>query len=131
MLRGSLKDKASRTAFRDLPIRRKLLFIMVATTATALLLAGIGIISADALLFRSYLRRDLSALARIVADNSTASLAFDYPRNAEEVLSALRARPHMMAACIYDADGSPFATYLRPDFSLTCPPPESSDRIHF
>ena len=40
-------------------------------------------------------------LAEANADNSTAALAFDDPRVAAETLSALRARPHIAAACIH------------------------------
>ena len=42
----------------------------------------------DSLLFRSYLKRDLSALARIAADNSTAPLEFNDPRVAADNLAA-------------------------------------------
>jgi hypothetical protein len=66
-------------AYRDIPIKQKLLIMIMVTTTTALLLAGLGIILTDSLLFRQYLRRDLSALAKIIADNSTAALAFNDP----------------------------------------------------
>ena len=68
--------------FQDRPIRQKLLIITVATTAVALVLAGLGIVLADSILFRGYLRRDLTTLAQIVADNSTAALAFNDPDSA-------------------------------------------------
>ena len=56
------------------------MIIIMVTTTDALVLAGVGIVAADSLLFAQYLKRDLSALARIVADNSTAALAFNDPR---------------------------------------------------
>ena len=93
-------------AFRDIPIRQKLMVITMATTTAALLLAAIGIVTFDTFLFRRSLTRDLSALSRIIADNSTAALAFNDPRAATETLAALRARPHLVTACIYRADGS-------------------------
>ena len=70
--------------------------VIMATTTAALLLAAIGIVTFDTFFFRRSLKRDLSALARIIADNSTAALAFNDPRAASETLAALRARPHLV-----------------------------------
>ena len=99
-------------SFNDRPIRQKLAIIIIATTASALLLAGSGIVVADSLLFQGYVQRDLSALARIVADNSTAALSFNDPKTAADTLGSLRARSHVESACIYRADGSTLATVL-------------------
>jgi signal transduction histidine kinase len=102
------------------PIARKLLVIAMLTSAVALLLAGAGIVFADSLLFRGYLQRDLAALARIAADNSTAALSFDDPKAASDVLHTLRARPHLQAACTYRPNGTVFATYIRYGASDPC-----------
>jgi|GEM_PF-906374 len=117
--------------FSNMPIKRKLMAITMVTTAAALLSLGIGIVVADSSLFRGYLARDLSALTRIIADNSTAALAFDDRQSATETLSALRARPHIVAACIYRLDGTMFAEYARPGASAMCPSPGSGDGIRF
>jgi len=118
--------------FRDIPIKQKLMVIIMATTTAAMLLAGIGIIASDSLLFRRYLQRDLSALAQIVGDNSTAALSFDDPRSAAETLAALHARPHLLNACIYKPDGTILAKYSRPDVvGLPCPPALARDEIQF
>jgi methyl-accepting chemotaxis protein len=109
-------------AFRDIPIRQKLMVITMATTTAALLLAAIGIVTFDAALFRRSLIFDLSALSRIIADNSTAAIAFDDPQTASETLAALRARPHLVTACIYRADGSILARYARQEATSVCPP---------
>src|SRR5437764_10253852 len=116
---------------RDVPIKQKLMLVIMFTTAAALLLAGIGIVVLDSILFRASMQRDPSALARIVAENSTAALAFDDPQAAEETLTALRARPHMLAACIYREDGAMFARYMRPGPSEQCPAPSPSDEVRF
>jgi len=47
----------------------------------------------------------------ILATNSTASLAFANDADARELLSALRADPHIVAAALYDRNGRLFATY--------------------
>jgi PAS domain S-box-containing protein len=117
--------------FRDAPIKQKLLAIMMMTTAAALLLAGAGILVADSIFFRGYLERDLAALAQIIGDNSTASLAFDDARSARETLAALRARPHLITACIYRADGSLLARYLRPGAVAACPAAGAREELRF
>jgi PAS domain S-box-containing protein len=117
--------------FRDMPIKQKLLAIIMSVTAAALLLSGLGIVIADSVLFRSGMQRDISALAEIVADNSTAALAFDDPRTATQTLGSLRARPHLVAACIYRPNGAVFATYVRPGASTGCPAGNASDQMLF
>jgi PAS domain S-box-containing protein len=117
--------------FRDIPIRQKLVIFAMAITAVALLLAGVGVVGADAILFRGYLQRDLSALAQIIGDNSTAALTFNDSRSASETLGALRARPHVVAACISRPDGTPLARYARPDAPAGCPLPTVRDEIRF
>jgi PAS domain S-box-containing protein len=114
--------------FRDRPIKQKLVIITLVTTGVALLLAGLGNVFADMLLFRGYLRRDLTVLARVIADNSTAALAFNDPRSATETLGALKERSHVTGACMY-REGGPggaglFAQYS-PGGPFVCP--ESED----
>jgi Periplasmic sensor domain len=116
--------------FRDIPIRQKLVIIIMVTTTAALLLASLGIVLADSLLFRGYLRLDLSALTRIIADNSTASLAFNDPKSASETLAALRARTHVVGACIYRLDATILASYSRQN-NFVCPPVETESAIRF
>lgn len=107
-------------SFRDLPIRRKLMALIIVITTTALMLSGIGIVVADSILFHGYLKRDLATFSRVIADNTTASLAFDDPKSAGEILSALRARNHLVAACLFDADRLPFAQYVRQGSAYRC-----------
>lgn len=116
--------KGSRTIFhfRDRPIRQKLVMTTMITTSVALLLAGLGIMLADLVLFRGLLLRDLSSLAKMLAENSTAALAFDDPAAAAQTLGSLKARPHVQTACIFRNDGGTLATYSRAP-SPACPPP--------
>src|SRR6202167_4594318 len=117
--------------FRDIPIKQKLMLVLMVTTGTALLLAGAGILALDSFLFRGYLERDISALAGIIADNSTAALSFDDTEAATGTLAALRARPHIAAACIYRPDGTVFARYRRPDAPPDCPPQGAPNKTRF
>jgi len=120
--------------FRDIPIGQKLMVIVMVTTTVALLLAGTGIVIFDSVLFRGYLERDLSALTRIIGDNSTAALSFNDPKAAAETLATLRARSHVVNACVYRPDGTLLATYSRAGAKNPCPLPASphvTDAIRF
>ena len=107
--------------FTHWPLKQKLTFIIMVTTTSALLLAGLGIIASDSFLFYGYLQRDLTALSRIIADNTTAALSFDDPESASETLAALRARPHLVTACVYRADNTVLASYVRTGATAECP----------
>jgi len=106
---------------RDMPISRKLAVIIGLTTGMALLFSGIAIVITDSVLYQRSIRRDLAALAEIVADNSTAALAFQNPQDAREILATLRVRPYLVQACIYTLDTSVFARYVRPGGPSECP----------
>ena len=110
-----------RTA-RDLPLRRKLILLVTLTSSLVLTLAGVILAAYD--LRRAYgdMETDLQSLAQVVGSNSTGALTFDDEKAAEEILAALRARPHVMAARLYDARGGTFATYHR-DAAASVPLP--------
>jgi signal transduction histidine kinase/ActR/RegA family two-component response regulator len=59
------------------------------------------------------LRTDLVSLAQLIGSASTGALTFDDTRGADEILAAMKARPHIVSARLYDARGNPFASYRR------------------
>lgn len=61
--------------------------------------------------FRNTTVEKLSAIGKIISANSTAALAFDDPDDAKEILSALKAEPHIVAAGLYDKEGNLFTQY--------------------
>jgi PAS domain S-box-containing protein len=97
-------------------IRRKLNVIVTATTFFALLLAGLAVVVFDVRNQITTLRNDLVAQADIVALASTSALAFDDPKVARENLGILRARPSIVDAAIYNAQGMLFASYHSGEF---------------
>jgi signal transduction histidine kinase/CheY-like chemotaxis protein len=117
------------TAFRNLPIRRKLLLLTLASSATALVLASGGFLAWDISQFRSEMQQDTDAQAAIVADNSAAPLTFNDRQAAGETLAVMRLRPRVVMACLYDANGRAFASYLRAR-GTRCPaaPPAAETR---
>ena len=109
-------------------VRQKLMMIVLATTLTALLVAGAVLVIFDLRNYQQSLVDDLTTQADIVGRASAAALAGHNPVVAQENLSLLKMRPHILAAAIYTSQGALFATYTRVD-SPTAPFPElgSSD----
>jgi len=78
-----------------------------------LLLVCLALAAYDVRSLRQTMSQDLATLADVIDGNSTAALTFHDTRAAQDVLSTLRAQPHITVACIYAEDGKPFATYSR------------------
>lgn len=98
-------------AFKDYPIRRKLMVMLLLTTGVALSLTCLAFISYEYFSFRTATARNLATLGRVIANNSTAALAFDNPDDAQQVLASLKAEPRIVAAALYDSHGKLFARY--------------------
>ena len=96
----------------SISIRQKLRNITMATVSAALILACAAVLGSDYLALLSSMRNDLGVLAEIFGSNSTAALAFRDQKAAEEILSALKAKRHIVGACVYGGDGRPFACHL-------------------
>jgi signal transduction histidine kinase len=104
-----------RRALRDLPIRRKLTLIILATCALALSLSAIVVAVFDVLDVRRRMVHDTTVLADVIARNTQASLAFRDSDEAANTLRALQSAPNVAMACVYDAGGKRFAEYVRGD----------------
>ncbi|MGB2590410.1 MAG: response regulator [Candidatus Acidiferrum sp.] len=94
-------------------IARKLTWMNLFVSGTALLLACASFIAYDMLTFRSTLVRNLSTQAQIISANSVSALLFNDPQSAENTLSALRAAHNILSAGIYSKNGALFASYSR------------------
>lgn len=95
----------------NLPIRRKLMTVIMLTSGVVVLLTLISFLTYEYFTFRRATVRELSTLGSILATNSTAALAFDSPAEAAEILAALDAEPQIVSACLYDDEGNIFAVY--------------------
>jgi signal transduction histidine kinase/DNA-binding response OmpR family regulator/HAMP domain-containing protein len=98
-------------SFADWPIRRKLTAMLLLISGLVLVLTSAAFIGFQHYSFRQTTRSSLFTVGRIIAANSTASLAFANEADAREILSALRAEPHVVAAALYDKAGHLFARY--------------------
>ncbi len=96
---------------RDRPIRRKLTTIILLTSGAVLLLTCAAFFAYELLTFPQTAVRNLSTLGEIIAANSTAALAFKNQDDAKEILGALKAERHIVAAGLYDQEGKLFSKY--------------------
>ena len=94
-----------------LPLRRKLMLLIMFVSMLGLMFVGTIFGLYERYRMRLTLVEDLAALSRLVGDRSTAALLFDDAATATENLTALRVKPEVIAACIYNAAGTPVATY--------------------
>jgi PAS domain S-box-containing protein len=97
--------------FRDLPIQQKMLVMTLLICGAVLCVAIAALFSFQVLNFRSNFQRDAATLAVIIANNSTAAMAFKDDKAATEVVGALKAKPTVVAASLVLPDGSLFAHY--------------------
>lgn len=96
---------------KDLPIQKKLMRLILFISGIVLTLTCLAFVTYEYFSFRQTTIRQLSTLGKIVAENSTASLAFNIPEDANEVLNALKAEKDIVTACIYDTQGEIFARF--------------------
>ncbi|HWA87029.1 MAG TPA: PAS domain S-box protein, partial [Opitutus sp.] len=117
--------------FRDLPIKRKLVGVIVLTSFAVLVLTSMVLLGYELFSYKRTTRRDLSTIADIIADNSTAVLIYDDEKLAAEILGALRAEPDISAAALFDKDGRLYVTYPAGRPIPTFPQAPGADGITF
>src|ERR1017187_3965979 len=96
---------------RDFSLRANLILLILSASALAVLLASFGFGVYERQNYRESSVRELTALADTLGANTAASLAFNDPQTAKEMLGALVTEPHILIACLYDNDGNTFAEY--------------------
>lgn len=118
-------------------VRGKLMRVVLLTTLIALCFAGIAMLTVDLTRYQKSWASDLSTEASILAVSIAPALAFNDHEAAVRNLSALKARPRVVAAALYSTDGTVYASFVR-DGALPIPsqpPPEgirtSGQRVEY
>ncbi len=94
-------------------VRGKLVGIVLRTTAIALVVAVVAMMSYGLSNYRESLVSDLSAEAAILALSTAPAVAFDDRAVAQRNLTAMQARPAIRVAALYGMDGKLYASYSR------------------
>ncbi|PYL00073.1 MAG: hypothetical protein DME19_06370, partial [Verrucomicrobia bacterium] len=119
------------TKFKDLPIKRKLMWIIMLASVVALFLACAAFVSYEGVAQRRTMVRTLFSLADVIGDNAYSSLLFNDQKTAGDILSSLDTDAHIVGACIYDKNGRPFARYLRAGAEKYVTPPAEPEGHRF
>lgn len=94
-------------------IRAKLTVAMLATTTIALLVTAIILVVYDYKNYKTAWVNDLASQAEILGRACAPALEFDDPASAQHYLASLSVRPRILAAAIYTARGTLFASFVR------------------
>jgi len=98
---------------RDLSLKRKLIAVIMLTCVASLALAGGIFIVWERASLRRAMIRDVTAEAKVVAENCRAAVAFKDRADASAVLRTLNALPSILGACACGEDERLFAYYVR------------------
>ena len=83
------------------------------TCGIALLVASVVHVATEIIAFRQGMVENLSSLAQVIGNNSTAALFFEDQQAAEKTLSALRTESQIVAAFVLNDSDELFAQYTR------------------
>jgi signal transduction histidine kinase/ActR/RegA family two-component response regulator len=113
--------------FMRMPIRQKLVTMILATSGIVVTLASIGHFINDYRVARHAAVDELSAHAQLLLDSAKSALSFNDHRVAREVLQTLRNIPEVRSACLYDAEEELFEEYPTGTKVSVCPPTAPPD----
>ncbi|MCV2354946.1 hypothetical protein LNV09_12350 [Paucibacter sp. B2R-40] len=109
-----------------MPISRLSVSLIMAVCVGTLLLSSVMHIWYEARGAREALGDELSSIAALLGNRSTAAIAFDDSKTAQENLAALQAVKHVNSACLYGDAGELFASFSR-RHDQACPVHVASD----
>jgi len=94
---------------RNIPIRRKLMLVVLVSSTAALLVASTALFAFQIYTFRRNFMSDLASLGQIISANSTAAITFDDKDAAREILTGLRVKQQIEEAAIILPNGKVLA----------------------
>jgi signal transduction histidine kinase/CheY-like chemotaxis protein len=100
--------------FSHLSLSGKLALVMLGASAVALLLAGFAFTALEVLSARQRTSAELSALASVLAETSSAALSLKDVRALEEALRSLHPNPGIVSARVVDDRDNILARFTRP-----------------
>ncbi|MCF6250855.1 MAG: EAL domain-containing protein [Methylococcaceae bacterium] len=117
---------------RNLSIKKKLLSIQVFSSIAGLFLAAILLLLFEIVAFKQNAQHDLSAMAELIGNRSTAALLFDDPGLAKENLASLEQLSIFHSACIYNKQGRIFTRFKSQKYpESVCPEKYSGQSTYF
>jgi two-component system sensor histidine kinase/response regulator len=99
--------------WRKFPLRTQLTGIMLLTSTLALMVVGSTLLVTDILRTRATLSDELTSLASLLGNRSSAALVFFDNKTAAENLSAISGVEQVGSACLFSEKGTLFADFRR------------------
>lgn len=99
--------------FKNMRIKSKIIMVTMLTCVAVLTVISATMVFWAQNNLRDSIVRNLNTQAEILADNSTAAMAFENAKNARETLAALRTQSSVISAAIYTSENKLFASYNR------------------
>jgi signal transduction histidine kinase/HAMP domain-containing protein len=112
-------------------VRAKLIVIVMVTTCASLTLMGLALGIFELVSHRRAMAAEMTTVGGIIGANSTAALTFNDEAVAAETLAALKPYTEVRAACLYDARGRLFSSFLRVRERVACPLAPAEDGLAF
>ena len=97
--------------FKYISLRKKLTLLMLLTAETVLLMSILVLAITGLINLRSTAKQELETLADVLAESSTAVLAFKHEEAALRTLETLQVKPDIISAFLFDEDGDLFSEY--------------------
>ncbi|HTC21185.1 MAG TPA: CHASE sensor domain-containing protein, partial [bacterium] len=114
--------------FKRMSLRHKVTAVAILSSSISLLLACLLFILNERMTFPKVMGENLTDLAQILGDTSTASLSFNDPKTALNTLDTLKSNPHIKLAALYTAQGSLFAEYRAGSLESPSVVPAAADK---
>ena len=106
--------------FQNLPIRQKILSLLMMVNITTLLMVFGGFLIYDRWELRQNIIAQNGTIADLLAYNCTTALLFNDEKDARETLAVLKTKPSVISASVFTEKGTLLATYARTDQKKVC-----------
>lgn len=117
---------------RNLSIKKKLIAIQLFSSVFGLVITGLLLLVFQISEFKLTAKNDLSTMAELIGNRSTAALSFDDASLAKENLSFLEQMATVYSACIYDREGQVFTSFKVESYQgVACPDQYNAETSHF
>src|SRR5688500_4036831 len=97
--------------FKNASLQSKQSIVIMLTCAVALMLACAAFVGIEVMPVRTEVVRNVETMTEMIGNASAASLDFNDPQGARELLNVLRADRNVTFAAIYTPRGTVFAEY--------------------
>ncbi len=124
------RPQGAERLLRHLPLRHKLIIIILLTTSVVFLVTAGAFFTYDLVTLRQRMVDDLSVLSRMIDANAAPSVLFNNQDEADKILQALKAQPRVLAARLLTPEGQQLASYRRADQRGPLPAPALTSEGH-